>query len=489
MRVLEQFSVAFQAAPGATLIAAADGSIVFTNQSLNRLFEYADGELIGETVETLVPRELRAAHPELREAYLEVPSSRAMGSGRNLFGLSKSGKLIPIEIGLNHVDTDGETFVVASVLDLRQKRKEEEKTRLAVDAAASAMIMTDANGNIVLANTQSLEMFGYTTDELIGSAIDMLVPKAQRNKHSVYRMSFANSPSKRTMGRGRNLKGCRKDGSEFPLEIGLTPTDNHGEQLIMATIIDITERKETEAELQQKNQDLSRLNDELARFAYSASHDLKAPLSSIEGLLTCIEVDLEDGDLLAVRENTKQAQKMTTQLKSLIEDILGLTRAEYLEEDHSAVCLANVVDDVFTNAKSTMAHGDVELSSSVKPELTFETQLTRFRQIMENLIHNSVKYADTSKPQPHVRVDAVNTGDSLTLTVRDNGIGIPKNEQDSVFQLFKRFNNHTLPGSGLGLALVKQHTDQLGGVISFDSSEEGTTFTIQLPQTRQGQVT
>ncbi|MEO0574954.1 MAG: PAS domain S-box protein [Pseudomonadota bacterium] len=481
MQVLEQFSVAFEAAPGATLITDADGIIVFTNRALDRLFEYDDGELTGQTVEVLIPHDLRSTHPELRDAYLEVPTSRAMGSGRNLFGLSRSGGPIPIEIGLNHVDTEDGTFVIASVLDLRMRKKEEEKTRLAIDAAASAMIMADDKGVIVLANTQCEEMFGYSTAELIGSAIESLVPTTQRKKHSVYRMSYASAPSKRTMGRGRDLNGCRKDGTEFPIEIGLTPIDNHGERLIMATIIDITERKIAEADLTQKNKDLNRLNSELTQFAYSASHDLKAPLSSIEGLLTCIEVDLEDHDLDAVRQNTAHAKKMTERLKTLIEDILGLARAEHLDEDHCSVCVTSVVDDALKHVQPEAMKGNVELTSNVEPDLHIQTQPTRIRQVVENLIQNSVKYSDNSKPSSFVRVDATLTNSAMTLKIQDNGIGIPTHEHDNVFKLFKRYDNHELSGSGLGLALVKQHIDQLDGNIEFESNRHGTLFTIRIP--------
>lgn len=484
MDIFEQFSTAFQSAPGPMLIADSTGSIVFTNDALNVLFEYQPAELIGKSVESLVPPEVRAIHPDLRQAYLHLPSSRMMGTSRDLFGATRSGRLIPVEIGLNHVVSGDERFVIASVLDISERIRQEERTRLALDAAASAIIMTNSSGNVVLANNQAEVMFGYAADELIGEPIDNLVPKRVRRRHGVYRTSFTADASKRSMGTGTDLNGLRKDGTEFPVEIGLTPIRNDGETLIMATVLDVSDRRRTEREIQKKNQDLTRLNAELAQFAYSASHDLKAPLASIEGFLHIIEEDADAGDLSSVVEHARRAREMAAKLKSLVEDILGLARAENIDDPNEDIDMAQLVTAVIRQSAVAAEERSVNVVVEMIEGLTVHSQPTRIRQIIENLVGNSIKYADADKPAPYVRVRSSLDDNWLNLSVEDNGIGIPSESQPDVFKLFKRFGNHASPGSGLGLALVKQHTESLGGDISFNSDVSGTRFNVRVPAIR-----
>lgn len=487
MQVLEQFSLAFRAAPGPMLITGADGVIIFSNHALESLFEYDEGSLVGQPIEVLVPKNVRDHHPELRSAYQHLPSSRQMGTGRDLFGVSRTGRLIPVEIGLNHVSSGEEVYTVASVLDITERKKEAEQTRLAIDAASSAMIMTDADGIVVLANTQAFEMFGYTAGELIGQSVEMLIPEKTRRRHGVYRTSYTADPSKRTMGDGRDLNGRRKDGSEFPLEIGLTPIDSHGERLIMATVMDVSERKAAEAEIRRKNADLTRLNEDLARFAYSASHDLKAPLSTIEGLVNCIEEDLADGDLSMIGSHASKVKKMSQQLKQLVEDILGLSRADNLHERVEEIQIASIIDDVLSQHGRLIGEKDVSVNVTVDDGCCIHAQPTRIKQILANLIGNSVSYSDPHKPKRVVEVVAKTIKKRLELAVEDNGIGIPKCSHAEVFKVFRRFHNHENPGTGLGLALVKQHAESLGAEISFVSSDAGTRFFLSIP-TKQRMV-
>lgn len=482
VKVIEQFATAFQAAPGATLIVGSDGLVVFTNRVLDELFGYEANELIGQPIEVLVPGDTREIHPELRDAYFCLPSSRTMGRGRDLFGISKTGDRIPVEIGLNHVVSGTDTIVVASVLDLSERKREEEKTRLAIDAAGNAMIMTDSEGVIILANSMAFEMFGYAPDELVGEKVELLIPSAVRRRHSVYRTSYVSNPVKRSMGQGQDLFGCRKDGSEFPLEIGLTPINNHSETLTMATVQDISDRRAAEEEIRKQNVDLTRLNLELAQFAYSASHDLKAPLATIEGLLGCIEEDALEGDIDSIGQHALMAKSVAKKLKDLIEGILGLAKAESLEEGTLSLNLRELTRETIALLVPDESDASVEIVVTIDDSLRYRAQPVRLRQILENLVSNALKYQDPDKSEHRVEIAAEATADTVNLIVQDNGIGIPKNRHSEVFGLFKRFSNHDIEGGGLGLALAQQHVEFLGGRIVFDSSPAGTRFLVQLPQ-------
>jgi PAS domain S-box-containing protein len=242
----------FETAPTAMLLVDQRGVILLTNERLDRVFGYEPGELSGMPVEVLTPEEVRDRHAELREAFFEYPVTRQLGVGRDLYGVSKAGRQIPVEIGLTSFDADGERFVLAFVLDLTERKKQEQRFRLVVEAAPHGILLIDVQGRIVLVNSQASAMFGYSQQELLSQPVETLVPERFRHKHQVYRGSFSQAPESRPMGGGRELFAQRKDGSEFPIEIGLTPLDAHDGRFVVGTLIDITERKRIEAEVRKK---------------------------------------------------------------------------------------------------------------------------------------------------------------------------------------------------------------------------------------------
>lgn len=478
---IDRFHAVFHAAPGPLALVGSNGKIVFANAALNRLFEYGDGELDGHGVEILVPLEFRDSHPELRTAYFDLPRNREMGTGRNLFGVTKSGREVPVEIGLSHIKLDNSSWTLASVLDLTERSRNEERLRMAVDAASSAMVMVDDKGAIALANTQATQTFGYKREELLGQAIEMLIPADIRRRHTVYRASYGSDPTVRTMGRGRELFGLRKDGTRFPVEIGLTPFKAQDGDFIMATIIDITERKAAESAIREQNEKLASLNEELMQFAYSASHDLKAPLSTISGLLKYVDSDLESGNTEEAIRNTKRARELTVKLAGLIEDLLDLAKNDGIDEPFEIVDIGAMANEITASLEGSIVAMDVTATTDCGDDPTLKTQRTRMKQVLENLIANGINYADAAKPEKTLDVSFRRHDGYGVISVADNGIGIPEDKQSQVFKMFQRFGNHTVPGSGLGLALVKKNVDALCGSIEFRSSSQGTEFTIMIP--------
>lgn len=472
---------ALEAVPVPLLVVDDDGRIAMANGALERLFEYGEAELVGQLVEVLIPEEVAAGHPELRNAYAQVPYQRTMGTGRDLHGVTKTGRQVSVEIGLNSIVLGDRRYIVASVLDVGQLRAEEERARLAMDASASAMIMVNSANEIVLINRQAITMFGYESHELVGKPIEVLVPERYRRRHRVYRDSYYSAPSQRAMGSDRSLHGQRADGTEFPLEIGLTPIEHRTEVFVMATVIDITERELAREEIERQNADLERLNSELAQFAYSASHDLKAPLATLDGLLMCLQEDIADNELTTARVNSVKAQELARRLAGLIEGILGFARSGHVEDPVAEVDVSEVVEEVRADLESQLVANGVELRNEVPAGTTVLAVRQRLTQVLENLLSNGVKFCNHRIDQPFVGVAALVADESVTIAVSDNGVGIPTDDPARVFGMFRRFGNHDQEGSGLGLALVKQHVDHLGGTITFETSPDGTTFTIVLP--------
>lgn len=238
---------AFEAAPNAMLMVDHDRKIVLLNPAVEHLFGYRHEELVGQLIEMLIPERYRMGHPEHVRRFFEAPQTRPMGAGRELFGRRKDGTEVPIEIGLNPIETPEGLFTLASIIDITERKRAEERFRLVVEAAPNAMILIDRQRRIVLVNQRTENLFGYVREELLGQPIESLVPERARAVHPAHVDSFFSDPKVRAMGAGRELFGRRKDGVEVPVEIGLNPIETPEGLCTLASIIDITERKRAEA--------------------------------------------------------------------------------------------------------------------------------------------------------------------------------------------------------------------------------------------------
>ena len=242
----EHFRLAVEASPSGMLMADRHGTIVLVNRQLEQQFGYHRNDLIGQSIELLVPPRFRPVHLTDRERYMKLASARPMGKGRELYGLRRDGSEFPIEIGLNPVQTEEGTVVLASVVDITERRRAEEEFRVAVEASPNGMLMVDASGLILMVNAQIEKEFGYSRDELIGRPVEILLPHGVREKHKAHRADFFARPQPRRMGEGRELFGLRKSGDEFPVEIGLNPIHTAAGLRVLASVVDITERKRAE---------------------------------------------------------------------------------------------------------------------------------------------------------------------------------------------------------------------------------------------------
>jgi diguanylate cyclase (GGDEF)-like protein/PAS domain S-box-containing protein len=193
-------------------------------------------------VEELIPERFRPRHEGYRNGFFANPDTRTMGAGRALSGLRQDGTEVPIEIGLNPLETDDGAFVLASIIDITERKRSEERLLSVVEAAPNAMVMVNEDGQIVLVNTQTERSFGYDRAELLTMSVEDLLPDRFRPNHESFRNGFFTKPDRREMGVGRELFGRRKDGTEIPIEIGLNPIQIMDESFVLASIIDITER-------------------------------------------------------------------------------------------------------------------------------------------------------------------------------------------------------------------------------------------------------
>jgi PAS domain S-box-containing protein len=477
-RADELFRLAVESAPNAMVMINHTGHIELVNSQTEILFGYHRDELLGQPIEILVPERFRQQHPAERARFLKTPMVRAMGVGRELYGLRKDGSEFPVEIGLNPIQTDEGFFVLSAVIDITERKRAEERFRIAVESAPNAVVMINQDGHIVLVNSQTEQLFGYSRDELLGQSIDILVPERFRRMHPDYRRDFFVQPTARAMGVGRDLYGLRKDGTEFPVEIGLTPVTTDDGVFVLSAIVDITERKRIEEQLQHYIAELERSNKELDAFAYVASHDLKAPLRAMDSLAQWIAEDAEDVLPADSRRHLQTLRQRVKRLEGLLDDLLDYSRAGQeqapIEVIDTGVLVASIVELLAPPPTFTV---------TVAPDMpTLRASKAPLGQIFRNLIGNAIKHHH--RLDGRVEVTAHDHRRMWEFVVADDGPGIPAAYHGRIFQMFQTLKpRDEVEGSGIGLAVVRKIITSRGGTITVESAEgQGARFRFTWPK-------
>jgi PAS domain S-box-containing protein len=474
-----RFGDLLESTPDAIVIVDLSARIVLVNSHTERLFGYDRCELIGQTVEALVPERHRAgqlANRSLSLAHAGRPSTLA---GAELHGLRKQGAEFPIEITSCPLQTEEGTMVMNAVRDITERKKAERKFRDLLESAPDAIVIVDSSGNIVIVNSQTETLFGYRRDELLGQPIETLIPERARAKHAQLRTDYFVGPKVRAMGLDLELYGRRKDGGEFPVEVSLSPLDTGEGQLVSSAIRDVTDRKKSEQKLREAN----RMKSE---FLANMSHELRTPLNGIIGFSEFL-YDEKPGPL-----NAKQKEYLNDILNSgrhllqLINDVLDLSKVEAGRMDlfPEVFCLATVVDEA-CSALSPLAAAkqiQVRMIGFVAHEHV-ELDKQKLKQVLFNLLSNAVKFTPA---RGCVDVVKVSREDGLLqLEVRDDGVGIAPGEIGKLFVEFQQVDSSISRrhgGTGLGLALVKRIVELQRGTVGVASEpERGSTFTIVLP--------
>jgi PAS domain S-box-containing protein len=347
----------------------------------------------------------------------------------------------------------------------------EELMQRIVEAAPCGMVMIDTEGSIVLVNPRAESMFGYARGELIGNPLEKLLPERFRGAHGAHRHQFAGTPSMRQMGVGRDLAARRKDGSEFPVEIGLSPVPGDEGGLVLAAVTDITRHKDMQLELRQANANLE-------EFTYAASHDLKSPLRGISDLVEWIVEDLGGAEPQEVSRNLGRIRDRIQRLESVIDDLLAYARAGTAFTDAVHVDPKELLPGILELLPRPVGF-TVNLEISAQP---FVTNKTPLESVLRNLINNAIRHHDLAAG--HIVIGVADVGRHCVFTVTDDGPGIPPASQERVFRIFQSLATETREHSGIGLALSKRLVEAHGGWIKVDSTAgvRGTAFHVWWPR-------
>jgi PAS domain S-box-containing protein len=578
----ERFRQVVEFAPNAVVMIDHAGTIQLVNAETERLFGYARAELLGQKIEMLVPERFRMSHPGLRRSFFASPNARAMGE-------------VPVEIGLNPIDTDDGTMVLAAIVDITARKRMEARFRQVVESAPNAMVMIDHAGTIQLVNAETERLFGYTRAELLGQKVEMLVPERFRARHPGLRLSFFASPNARAMGAGRDLFGLKKDGSEVPVEIGLNPIDTDEGTMVLAAIVDITARTRSELQrnllasiiqssddaivsrtldglisswnrgaeilfgysaeevvgrrvsifdapgregemlertlrvsrgefiesfdimrrrkdgslvdvscklspiydddgkivgvssvirditdrvranalIERQREELLAANSELEQFAYVASHDLRAPLRAIQNLAEWIAEDVAATASEETRENLVLLRGRCDRLDSLLTGLLDYSRAGRVKARPELLDAADLVADIveyLSPPPNFTIEGPQKMSAFMAAKVPLE-------HVLQNLIANAIKHHDRDKGR--IIVAAKDLGTHVEFRVKDDGPGIDPAFHDRIFGIFQTLRpRDEVEGSGIGLAIVRKAITAYDGTIRLESAppQRGASF-------------
>jgi PAS domain S-box-containing protein len=364
--------------------------------------------------------------------------------------------------------------------DIGERTALEAKYRSLLEAVRDAMVIVDANGSIVLVNAATTRLFGYERAELIGRSVEILVPTQGRNGHSKHRQEYMEHPRTRLMGESLELRGLRKDTSEFPAEIMLSPLETVDGALVTAAIRDISVRKDAENRLTATKAELKRSNDELAQFAYIASHDLQEPLRMVASYTQLLaerykgRLDCEADEFIAY------AIDGATRMQGMMRDLLTYSRVGMNCKALGEISSEHGLQQALTNLQTEIEASGAVVTHDPLPVVTVDpTQLT---QVFQNLVGNAIKYRSAEIPHIHVSVTN-NTDNEWLFAVQDNGLGIEPKYFDKIFVLFQRLHRQQeIAGAGIGLAICKKMVERLGGRIWVESQPgKGSTFHFALP--------
>lgn len=477
--VESRFRGLLESTPDAIVMVNVTGHIVLVNSQAEKVFGHPRAELIGQPVEMLLPQRFRSQHLAHRGNFFAQPRTRTMGVGLELYGLRSDGEEFPVEISLSPIDTEEGTMVMSAVRDITDRKKAEQKFRGLLESAPDAMVIASRDGRIELINTQTERLFGYRREELLGQPIEILVPQRYRDKHPDHRAGFFSQPRARAMGAGLELNGLRKDGTEFPVEISLSPLETEEGLFVSSAIRDVTERKRFEQTLQQAN----RMKSE---FLASMSHELRTPLNGIIGLSEFLH-DEKPGKL-----NDKQREYLNDILGSgrhllrLINDLLDLSKVEAgkMELFPETFSLTAAIDEVCVVVSPLTEKKNITIGKNVAADveqITLDQQ--KLKQVLYNLLSNAVKFSNDNQT---VEISAGRSGaNGLSIRIRDNGIGIRPGDLGKLFVEFQQLDSGSArryEGTGLGLALTKKLVEFQKGSVTVESAKgKGSTFTVILP--------
>ena len=489
-------------APNALIMVAASGVIVTVNAEAERIFGYSRTELLGRPVEILLPERFRARHPELRGAFFAAPSARPMGAGRDLYGLKKNGQEFPIEIGLNPIKTGDGLVVMASVIDITERKASELALRESeyrarslaaiVESSGDAIISLFLDGRVATWNKAAERMFGYTAAEMIGQPIVRLAAPGYEGDM----LEIVDRVRHGSRVDHYETKRRHKDGTVLDVSLTESPIYDADGQLIGISKVlrDITVRKAAEAALRQSEARLQELNIELlhvsrlsamGQMAAVVTHELNQPLTAITSYMDTAALLLGRGGEVPVSRLSgllERAGQQANRAGEIIERLRGfMSRGETDKRIEPVPSLLKEAAELVLIGIKQKGIG-INVQPDL-PDVKILADKIQIQQVLLNLLRNAAE-AVAEKDDRQISLVAEPREDSVRISVIDNGPGLPEEVQAKLFQPFVSTKRS---GMGVGLSICHTIVTAHGGRIWAEpNSGGGTIFRIALPVAPEG---
>jgi PAS domain S-box-containing protein len=455
------------------------GQILSWNAGAERIKGYTADQIIGQNFSCFFPPEdIKRGRPE------EILRVTAMNGRHEEQGMRvrKDGSRFLASLTFTALRDPGGTLRGFSEFshDLSESKESEARYRGLLEAAPDAMVVVNQSGQIVLLNVRAEKQFGYHRDELVGQKVTNIIPEGFAERLIADGTRSAADALAQQIGMGIELSGRRKDGSEFPIELMLSPLQSAEGVLVTAAIRDISVRKKSELYLVKTVGELKRSNEELQQFAYVASHDLQEPLRMVASYTQLLgkrykgRLDSDADEFIAF------ATDGCNRMQRLIEDLLAYSRAGANAKILREISCEDALKDALTNLRATIEQSHAVVTHDALPSVM--TDGVQLAQVFQNLIGNAVKYRSSATPLVHISATQ-HANKECIFSVKDNGVGIDSRYFEKIFILFQRLHGRDeFEGTGIGLAVCKKLVERLGGRIWVESQlGRGSTFYFVLP--------
>ncbi len=469
--------------------------IVATNSSTEEMFGYEADELLGKPLDTIIPRRYHGNHDKYVDSFIKKSEKRQMGTGRDLHGLRKGGVEFPVEVGLNPFEIYGSNYIMALVIDITERKIKEKElshwARIFEESLNEIYVFDITSLRFTDVNKEALRNTGYSHAEF--KEMTPLDINTKFEKSGFQKLVAPLLDKKQGKVKFESIHR-RKNGTTYPVEVQLQSSIMGNRQVIVAIVIDLTERKSYTEKLEKTVEERTKrltsalvrekeLNELKTRFLSLVSHEFKTPLSSILTSITLLgkytlseQQDKRDKHVATIRSKVKY-------LDNILNDFLSVERLDSGKYHYKVETfpISKIVNEVVYDANMLLKNGQKIRYPENIDDLVIRFDEKTLELVLSNLIHNAIKY---SPEDSTIDLQVAKTGSSWVLQVVDMGIGIPKNDQKHIFDRYFRAENALLTqGTGIGLNIARQHLENLGAILEFSSEEgKGSTFTVKIPQ-------